>query len=93
MNKFSSKNILMLIPKDLQETFLTETKVSSKTERGLIRSSQLGKMLTKELDYLKYRGYFVNGLAFDDTYNLEFFFLRHPKQTKEMKLPELKEEL
>ena len=59
-------------------------------ERGLVIRSDIGKNIYKEFNVLKQAGYFPVGLIIEDGMNLEILFQRHPKQSKEQKMAELK---
>jgi len=82
-------NILILVPKSEEKELLAEMHHTG-VERGLIVRTSIGSELTKLITSMSKRGYFVNGIVFDESNNLEFMFQRHSKQTEQMKLAELK---
>ena len=60
-------------------------------ESGLFLRSSVGKEIFNQLQTLTKRGYFPVAFNFEeDSFNMEVMFQRHPKQTKEMKMVELK---
>ena len=85
------ENILLLrVPTDEIEETLKDAQNNSKVERGVIMRAELGKEVFKHFELLKKRGYFPVGMILEDGFNVEFLFQRHPQQTDEMKMVEIK---
>tara|TARA_R110000851_G_scaffold8011_2_gene30858 strand:- start:32717 stop:33007 length:291 start_codon:yes stop_codon:yes gene_type:complete len=86
----NDKILLLNIPDEQVTETLTDAINNGKVERGLIIRSYLGREIFKEFSNLKDKGYFPVGMILSKDLNVEFMFQRHPKQTKEMKMVELK---
>ena len=83
------KYIMLHVSEEQSEEVLQDG-INQGVERGLIIRSQVGKLLNVEFEKIKQNGYFPIGCIIDDTFNVEILFNRHPQQTKEMKMMEIK---
>ena len=86
----SDKILLLNIPNEQSEETLKDAINNGNVERGLLIRSYLGREIFKEFKKLKDKGYFPVGMVLSEELDVEFMFQRHPKQTKEMKMVELK---
>ena len=59
-------------------------------ERGLFVKSTIPLEMISIFEQVKQRGYFPIGVVIDDSNNMEILFKRHPKQTEQMKMAEIK---
>tara|TARA_R100000152_G_C6755643_1_gene179379 strand:- start:753 stop:1040 length:288 start_codon:yes stop_codon:yes gene_type:complete len=84
------KILLVSIPQEEMEVTLRDALDNSNVERGVCMRANIGKDVFKHFELLKKRGYFCVGMILEDGFNVEFLFQRHPKQTTDMKMVELK---
>ena len=82
--------LLIRIPDDETEQTLKDALDKSNVERGLVMRADIGKEIFKHFKLVAEKGYFPVGMILEDGFNVEFLFQRHPKQTKEMKMVEMK---
>ena len=82
--------LLIRIPDDETEQTLKDALDKSNVERGLIMRADIGKEIFKHFELVAEKGYFPVGMILEDGFNIEFLFQRHPKQTKKMKMVEMK---
>ena len=85
-----SKILLINIPKEQVDETLKDALDNGGVERGVVVRSYLGREVLKEFNALKVKGYFPVGMILSEELDVEFLFQRHPKQTKEMQMLELK---
>ena len=81
--------LMIRVPDDEAEETLTEAINHSSVERGVIMRSNIGNDVHKHFNMLKERGYFCVGMILDESFNVEFLFQRHEKQTPKMKMVEV----
>lgn len=81
---------MVTIPQEQVEETLKDASDNGTIERGLCIKSQVGKDIYAAFNRFKKRGYFPVGIIIEDGWNMEVLFQRHPKQTKEMKMTEVK---
>lgn len=85
----NEKYIMLHIAEEQSKEVLQDA-LKQGVERGLVVRSEVGKLLNKDFEKVKQRGYFPIGIIIDNSFNIEIIFNRHPKQTKEMKMVEIK---
>ena len=85
----AEKFIMLHCDKEASKGIL-EDGISQGVERGLFVRSSIPKEILAQFSDVKNRGYFPIGIVIDDSFNMEILFKRHPKQTKEMKMEEVK---
>lgn len=74
------------------KVLLSDITDSQGIERGLYVKSNIPLELVSTFEQVKNRGYFPIGIVVDDSNKMEILFKRHPKQTDEMKMKEVKVE-
>jgi cold shock CspA family protein len=89
MNK-SDKILMIRVPNDDVEETLKDAIDKTDVERGLVMRANIGKEVFKHFKMFKEKGYFPVGMILEDGQNVEFLFQRHPKQTKSMRMVEMK---
>jgi len=85
-----AEKFIMLHCNEEQSQSVLEDGVQQGVERGLFVRSSIPKEIIAQFTDVKKRGYFPIGIVVDDSFNMEILFKRHPKQTKEMKMVEVK---
>lgn len=82
---------MIRVPNDDVEETLKDAIDKTDVERGLVMRADIGKEVFKHFKMLKEKGYFPVGMILEDAgNNVEFLFQRHSKQTKSMKMLEMK---
>ena len=82
--------MLMIIDDDTKESIKKDMRDNG-VETGLYLRSSVGKEIFNQLKTLSDRGYFPVAFNFEEnSFNMEVMFQRHPKQTEEMKMVEIK---
>ena len=82
--------MLMIIDNESKESIKKDMR-NNGVETGLYLRSSVGKEIFNQLKTLSERGYFPVAFNFEeDSFNMEVMFQRHPEQTKEMKMVEIK---
>ena len=82
--------MLMIIDNESKESIKKDMR-NNGVETGLYLRSSVGKEIFNQLKTLSQRGYFPVAFNFEeDSFNMEVMFQRHPEQTKEMKMVEIK---
>ena len=82
--------MLMIIDNESKESIIKDMR-NNGVETGLYLRSSVGKEIFNQLKTLSQRGYFPVAFNFEeDSFNMEVMFQRHPEQTKEMKMVEIK---
>ena len=85
-----NKFIMMHVGEKESQDFLSDILKTQDVERGLFVRSSIPKEIISQFTDVKKRGYFPIGIVVDDSFNMEILFKRHPKQTKEMQMVEVK---
>lgn len=80
---------MVIVPEQEVEATLKDA-LDNRVERGVFMRCDIGKEAFKHFSLLKDRGYFPVGMILEDGNNVEFIFQRHDKQTKQMKMVEMK---
>tara|TARA_R100001015_G_C4585034_1_gene141049 strand:+ start:648 stop:944 length:297 start_codon:yes stop_codon:yes gene_type:complete len=88
--KKADKFIMLHIAEESCKDFLVDAIDNQNVERGLFLRSNVGIKLSEEFRRVADRGYFPVGIVLDNSFNMEILFKRHPKQTTDMKMVELK---
>tara|TARA_Y100000389_G_C17465522_1_gene525156 strand:- start:3637 stop:3921 length:285 start_codon:yes stop_codon:yes gene_type:complete len=86
----AEKKFIMLHCNEEQSKSVLEDGVEQGVERGLFVRSSIPKEIIAQFTDVKKRGYFPIGIVVNDSFSMEILFKRHPKQTNEMKMVELK---
>lgn len=87
------KFILLHVDNEDSKALLEDVILNQGVERGVFFGSKFISELKEQFSYMKERGYFPIGVVIDfnnSANNVEYLFKRHPNQSKEMKLIELK---
>jgi hypothetical protein len=89
-----SKFILLHVDNEDSKELLADAILNQGVERGVYFGTGFISELKEQFSYMKDRGYFTVGVIIDfkNPKNIEYLYKRHPNQTKEMKLIELKSE-
>ena len=86
----SNKLFLMQVHPETTDQVLSDIMEKSDVERGLTRRTNVGIDTFKEIKELARRGYHFVGMIIEEgSFETEFLFQRHPKQTEAHKLAEM----
>tara|TARA_R110000851_G_scaffold251369_2_gene403826 strand:+ start:235 stop:522 length:288 start_codon:yes stop_codon:yes gene_type:complete len=85
-----NKFIMMHVGEKDSQSLLQDIVKTEEVERGLFVRSSIPKEIIAQFTDVKKRGYFPIGIVVDDSFNMEILFKRHPNQTKEMQMVEVK---